>query len=195
MVMNLSFISKGLIAAAFIAVGQLASAATISPTAQTDLIAGNDKVGKGKPADVANTSAAFDALLSSYFEPDFAAYQIAKYEVDEDKYEGLGLSVTMDTDKKGSWTYTGGDTAYIAVYKGGTGWIGQYFAGGISGNMFDVANLNGAALSNGNGVPGLSHLTIYGVDGVEISAVPLPAGGLLLLAGLGAFGIAKRRKP
>ncbi|SEW05026.1 VPLPA-CTERM protein sorting domain-containing protein [Cognatiyoonia koreensis] len=189
----MGILTRGLIAAVFIAVGQLASAATILPTAQTPQIAGNDKVSGGSP-DVATTLAAFDTLLSPYFDPGFSIYQIAKYDVDDNDYEGVGLSVTLDDSKKGSWTYTGGDTPYVVVYKGGPGWIGQYFAGGITGNMFDVANLNGVALSNGNNVPGLSHLTLYGVEGNEVSTVPLPAGGLLLLVGIGALGFARRRK-
>jgi len=47
--------------------------------------------------------------------------------------------------------------------------------------------------SNRGGFADISHISLYG-SGVGVPEVPLPAGGVLLLAGLGAFAAVKRRK-
>ena len=178
--------------------GQVSTEATISPTEQTPLIAGNDKISGGNPS-VAATLAAFDAMVSPHFQPGYGYYEIGKFETGGAATQD-DITLTFGADQTtGTWSYNGGDTPFIVVYKASPGFIGQYFKGGISGNMFDLADLDGASIINpGGNVPGLSHLSLYAVDGVEISppvsAVPLPAGGLLMLTAFGAFAVQRRRQ-
>jgi len=93
------------------------------------------------------------------------------------------------------------ESALVEVSLGGIDWIG-------------VGSATNSGNSNGSPLGGTSGFTVNGIfdmirftdtstatrgdgfdlDAFSVAAVPLPAGGLLLLGGLGALGFVRRRK-
>lgn len=121
---------------------------------------------------------------------------------------GVTLSVFLgdggDT-RSGSWSVSdwGGYKTVMAVLKGGPTFSVYELdtAAGTEGTW----TTGGIRTGNGNGIPGLSHMTLYqtggkvGVyegepDSGEIGVAPLPAAGWLMLAGFGALVALRRHK-
>lgn len=91
--------------------------------------------------------------------------------------------------KSGTWTVSSWDgiAEAMLVVKGSNGFIAYLIdiTAGLTGNWTTDALLN-----NGGQQPEISHLTLYTTP----AAIPLPAGLPLLLAGLGALALLRRRK-
>lgn len=81
--------------------------------------------------------------------------------------------------------------SYVAVVlKAGNANTGGWIAYDVSSTVLSYNSI----FPTNNGVLDLSHISLYGTGTPTVSTVPLPAGGLLLLGGLGAFAAVKRRK-
>lgn len=120
----------------------------------------------------------------------------------EDDWSIFGKSdetddVTAPETTSGSWSVNFSPEAYsvFAVsLKAATGYAVYLFdlrpdADSLFGGGFETTGI----LNPGGNVADLSHMTIAVWDG-EISVVPLPAAGWLLLGGLGGLAAFKRRK-
>ncbi|MBC7478924.1 MAG: VPLPA-CTERM sorting domain-containing protein [Pseudorhodobacter sp.] len=115
---------------------------------------------------------------------------------DQANPEDLGdgsIDLTSNGDgQSGTWsvdTFAGYTQAALVVKGGAEAWVAY---------MLDVTNLSGtwstADLLNGGGQqPDLSHLSLY-VSNPVPSAVPLPAGAPLLLAGLAGLAALRRKR-
>lgn len=126
----------------------------------------------------------------------------------EETGNGVTLSVFLgdggDT-RSGSWSVSdwGGYKTVMAVLKGGPTFSVYELdtAAGTEGTWTTA----GIRTGNGNGIPGLSHMTFYQTGGKadvydgapdsgEIGVAPLPAAGWLMLVGFGALVALRRRK-
>lgn len=108
--------------------------------------------------------------------------------VDVGTTDGI-LTISNLGGTSGTWSVTGwgGLTKVMAVLKGGPDFAAY---------LLDLSSTSGTwntlGLLKGNGEPGpgLSHFALYSVT----AAVPLPAAGWLMLAGLGGLGILRRSR-
>lgn len=177
------------IAAGFLSV-TASLASVVEPTASM-IFNGNDNA--AGQAEIEAWIGGLDA-----FEPGFSIFQQDKVNAPASD-EGGDLSVQYDGSAtnalSGSWVWDGFDAINLVVYKAGSNFVAHFFEDGIFGNMWDTTALG---LVNGAGRGrGISHISVYGIDGTQIvnpTAVPLPAGGWLLLAGMGGIAGLKRRK-
>lgn len=116
----------------------------------------------------------------------------SKWEEDDGSYSPAGiLSIVDNGDKTGNWmvdSWAGIGSAALVV-KGGTGWAAYLLdmTAGLSGGWSVFALTN-----KGGQTPDISHISLYTTP--EMAPIPLPASGLLLVAGLGGFAAMRRRK-
>ena len=103
---------------------------------------------------------------------------------------GLTISYGSAGAYDGTWSYVGDlYEEMVLVLKQGATFTAYLFEGGI----FEDGYWSTTELAFGNNAGDLSHATIYG-RGANLSAVPLPAAGFLLLGGLAGLGLMRRRK-
>lgn len=118
---------------------------------------------------------------------------------------GFGISGIVHEVKTWEVTYSAADPGnyhleavdVYAVLSGVTSYIGRILAQGGSGSLtgsfaFDSIKLVDATVAQYG--TGTSSFDGFDVDAVSVAAVPLPAAGVLLLAGLGGFAALRRRK-
>lgn len=106
----------------------------------------------------------------------------------------INLTSTGNGNLSGTWSVDmfGDYTKVVLVIKGGAEAWAAY--------MLDLTSLSGTwsmadILNGGGNQPGLSHLSLYVADYTPtISTVPLPAGALLLLAGLASLAALRRKR-
>lgn len=91
---------------------------------------------------------------------------------------------TKDPSYQGEVVQLTSSAEYL-YFKGGTV-AGVVYNTGGAGNVFTYAKLGQGKTSG----PSLSHVTEFG----EVSAVPLPAGVVLLLTGVGGLAVTRRKK-
>lgn len=141
-----------------------------------------------------------DATNAAYDSNDYGALSLlAKYDFGTfpeatTTLEVLGGTFTFDiVDGKLQWTYDPGSSLYAVfafVAKGGNGYS-VYEKGTAPENSGFLDFANGWASPQGSNPSDISHMTFYGK---ELAAIPLPAGGVLLLTALGGLALARRRK-
>jgi len=114
--------------------------------------------------------------------------------------ELLNLVAQVETEEDegatgGGWSVTGWDgwSTVMAVLKGGNSFSAYLL------DLTDTSgqwNTLGLAKGNGKPGPGLSHFTLYGIEGQTPppSTIPLPAAGWLMLGAIGGLGLAARRR-
>ena len=103
-----------------------------------------------------------------------------------------GLTVSGLGSRSGTWSYTGslGDYSQVMVaLKGGNTFSLYDLELGVTSGAWNTLGI----VDNKDNNPALSHFTLYGREGMPPSTIPLPAGGVLLLAALGALYV--RRNP
>lgn len=179
--MKKSTMTKALAVGAAMFVGQFASAATVTPCG----------VGSGL-ACIANLGTTYYPSNAGGGDPE-AVVELAV--ADALSLASIDLTLLGKSDggygaavsgQSGTWT-TPDPVDYITV-KASNSYI-VYDAGGLmTGNWSTMGILN-----NGGRQPNVSHISYWSGPG-SVSTVPLPATGLMLLAGLGGFAAAKRRK-
>lgn len=106
----------------------------------------------------------------------------------EDYTSAFQLNFT--DDKNGTWSFTDSSSlshlpAYMVV-KAATNWALYAVDGALSGSWSTA----GLMTPNGKNQAGVSHVSFYN----SVAAVPLPAAGWLLIAGLGGLGALTRRR-
>lgn len=103
------------------------------------------------------------------------------------------FSLTISNDgKSGTWTliapYTWGEGVYAFAIKGAVD-----NAVYLMDKAYTFGTWNTIDLENkGGNDPALSNITLFGTT--DVSVVPLPAAGWLLLMGIGGLGVASRRR-
>lgn len=184
--MNIKISLMAMVAAATLSLGSAAFAATTAPTESVTLNGDN-----GGPWGQGQMNNWVDSL--NLYEPGFALYELDSV-VRPDTGTG-DLEVTYSTPaRSGSWEWTGSDPVNFVVYQAVNKFVVQYFEDGITQNDWDTVELG--LLNQSSEGRRLTNITLYGVDGSElrVQAVPLPAGGLLLIMGLGTLAIGRRRR-
>jgi hypothetical protein len=101
------------------------------------------------------------------------------------------FQIGFTDDKTGTWSFTGdGSLSHLPSYmvvKAAKNWALYALDGALSGSWSTA----GLLTPNGKNQAGVSHISFYN----SAAAIPLPAAGWLILAGLGGLGaIARKRK-
>jgi hypothetical protein len=106
------------------------------------------------------------------------------------KLSGVSLSLTGAGGTSGTWSVSGWGslTTVMAVLKGGPTFAAYLLDLSATSGDWNTSGLLKGNLTPG---PGLSHFEFYST---EPSAVPLPAAGWMLIAGLGGLGLMGRSR-
>lgn len=127
-----------------------------------------------------------DFLLDSSVEVSFSkvvkdlTFEIADIDGNQngpDQIETFTFDFFLDAAPVGSISLTAGDPGTGNAVATQIAFAGQF-------NRFEINN------SSTGGTRNIG----WGIDNIQATIVPLPAGGLLMLTGLGAFGLMRRRK-